>query len=387
MLNRNAVEERFAAYYHADSEVIACAPGRVNLLGEHTDYNDGFVLPVAIDRSTCVAARARTDRIVHCYTAQFDQADSFPLDAIERSATLPWSNYVRGVINGVQALYPHRLLRGADLLIDSDIPLGSGLSSSAALEIAIGAAFQALNHLRITGTTLALLAQQAEHIFAGVQCGIMDQFIVALGQADHALLIDCRDRHYKPVPLPSQVSIVVSDSGVERTLSASAYNQRRAECAAAMRSLQAHRPAITALRDVTVADLDQYGATLPPLIRARARHVVHENARTLAGAAALQAGDLVTFGTLMRASHISLRDDYQVSSDALDTLVAAAWSVPGCYGSRLTGAGFGGCTVSLVQTAAVEPFVTAVTQAYQSHTGRTPAMYVCRAAAGVQIIV
>ncbi len=387
MLNSNVVRERFAAYYHASSEVIACAPGRVNLLGEHTDYNDGFVLPIAIDRSTCVAARARADRIVHCYTVQFDQADSFSLDAIERSATLPWSNYVRGVIHGIQTLYPQVPLGGADLLIDSDIPLGSGLSSSAALEIAVGAAFQALNHLRITGTALALLAQQAEHIFAGVQCGMMDQLIVALGQADHALLIDCRDQHYKPVPLPSQASIIVSDSGVERTLAASAYNQRRAECAEAVRYLQAQRPAITALRDVTVADLDQYGTTLPPLIRARARHVVHENARTLAGAAALQADDLATFGALMCASHISLRDDYQVSSDVLDTLVAAAWAVPGCYGSRLTGAGFGGCTVSLVQTAAIERFVTTVTQAYQSRTGRIPAMYVCRAAAGVQIIV
>jgi len=382
MLDPNVIRERFQQQYAVPPELIVAAPGRVNLLGEHTDYNDGFVLPVAIDRTTCVAARPRTDRQIRVRTAQFDQSDSFSLDQIMPNADAPWSNYVRGVAQGL--LDRGLPLRGADLLIDSDIPLGSGLSSSAALEVAVGYALQRLNRQSLPGEELALLAQAAENQFVGVQCGIMDQFIVTLGQAEHALLIDTRDLGYELVPLPSSVRVVVCDSRVERTLAGSAYNQRRAECAEAVQLLQPHLPHINALRDVTPDDLARYADMLPPLVQARARHVVSENARTLTGAAALRTGNLTDFGQCMRDSHTSLRDDYAVSIAELDVLVAAATSVPGCYGSRLTGAGFGGCTVSLVDAGAVEAFRSQVAAAYQEACGRTAAIYVCAVSAGVR---
>jgi galactokinase len=382
MLDPNVIRERFRRHYAVPPELIVAAPGRVNLLGEHTDYNDGFVLPVAIDRATCVAARPRADRQVRVRTAQFDQSDSFSLDQIVPNADAPWSNYVRGVVQGL--LDRGLPLRGVDLLIDSDIPLGSGLSSSAALEVAVGYALQRLNRQSLPGEELALLAQAAENQFVGVQCGIMDQFIVTLGQAEHALLIDTRDLGYELVPLPSSVRVVVCDSRVERTLAGSAYNQRRAECAEAVQLLQPHLPHISALRDVTPDDLARYADMLPPLVQARARHVVSENARTLTGAAALRAGNPADFGQCMRDSHTSLRDDYAVSIEELDVLVAAATSVPGCYGSRLTGAGFGGCTVSLVDAGAVEVFRSQVAAAYQEACGRTAAIYVCAVSAGVR---
>lgn len=385
MRDINVIQEAFIQQYGGPPELIVRTPGRVNLLGEHTDYNDGFVLPVAIDRATCIAARSRPDRQIHSFTTQFNQTDSFALDQIEESVTNRWSNYIRGVAQ--QLLARNLPLHGADLLIDSDIPLGSGLSSSAALEVAVGFTFQQLNQWTLPGEELALLAQGAENQFVGVQCGIMDQFIVALGQADHALLIDTRDLSYQLVPLPATVRVVVCDSRVERSLAASAYNQRRAECAEAVTLLRHHLPHITALRDVTADDLARYGATLPPLVLARARHVVSENDRTLAGAAALRAGNLDTFGALMRASHTSLRDGYAVSIRELDVLVEAALKIPGCYGSRLTGAGFGGCTVSLVDADAVEAFQSQVMRSYQAQCGYTAAIYVCAASAGAQQIV
>lgn len=382
MLDPKVIRERFQQQYAVPPELIVAAPGRVNLLGEHTDYNDGFVLPVAIDRATCVAARPRADHQVRVRTAQFAQSDSFALDQITPNEAAPWSNYVRGVAQGLQDRgLP---LRGADLLIDSDIPLGSGLSSSAALEVAVGYALQLLNQQSLPGEELALLAQAAENQFVGVQCGIMDQFIVTLGQAEQALLIDTRDLGYELVPLPSSVRVVVCDSRVERTLAGSAYNQRRAECAEAVQLLQPHLPHISALRDVTPDDLARYGDELPPLVQARARHVVSENARTLTGAAALRAGNLADFGQCMHDSHTSLRDDYAVSIEELDVLVAAATAVPGCYGSRLTGAGFGGCTVSLVDAVAVAAFQSQVAAAYQATCERTAAIYVCAVSAGVR---
>lgn len=381
MLDPKTVRDAFIARYGAAPRLIVRAPGRVNLIGDHTDYNDGFVLPAAIDRATYVAAQPRADRLIESYAVQFDASDRFALDAIERNDAQPWSNYVRGV---TKAMLARDLpIGGANLLINGDVPLGGGLSSSAALEIAVGYALQLLNAINLLGEELALLAQGAENNFVGVQCGIMDQFISALGQADHALLIDCRDLSYRPVPLPADVRIVVCDSGVQRSLAASAYNQRRAECDEAVRHLKQHLPRISALRDVTPADLEQYGATLPPVPLARARHVVSENERALAGAAALEQGDTATFGQLMNRSHASLRDDYAVSVRELDVLVAAAQAAPGCSGSRLTGAGFGGCTVSLVAQTAVDDFQALVADAYRRETGGAAIFYVCRASNGV----
>jgi galactokinase len=380
MLDTGELRERFQQHYGIHPHVIVRAPGRVNLIGEHTDYNDGFVFPVAIDRATCVAARPRTDRMVRVMAADLHDEDLFSIDQIERS-NRAWRNYIRGVVLALRTA--GHTLSGADLLIASDVPRGAGLSSSAALEVAVGYTFQVLNRLNILGEELALLAQGAENTFVGVQCGIMDQLIAVFGRADHALLIDCRDLTYRAVPLPPSVAVVVCDSHIARTLAASAYNQRRQECDAAVRALQQWYPGIRALRDVSEDQLAAHQHELPEPLRARARHVVSENRRALQGAAALESGDIATFGRLMNESHASLRDDYQVSLPDIDYLVTTAQSMEGCYGSRLTGAGFGGCTVSLVERSSVEAFRHDLAQAYHRATGRTATIYVCRASDGV----
>jgi galactokinase len=331
------------------------APGRVNLIGEHTDYNDGFVLPAAIDRFTTVESQPRADRVVHVEATDLGETDAFELDAIEPTTT--WRDYVRGVVQLLE------LEHGADLKIESTVPRGAGLSSSAALEVAVGRALSSM-----APTELALLAQRAENEFVGVQCGIMDQFTVALARAEHALLLDCRDLSYRHIPIPAGVAIVVCDSHVERRLAASGYNERRAACEEAARLL-----GVVALRDAAPEQLD----ALPDELRKRARHVVTENARTLAAADALAAADLDTVGALMLESHVSLRDDYEVVPPELDELAAVVRRVEGCYGSRLTGGGFGGCTVALVAAAAVDDARTAA-----ERWGAT--VYVCRATNGVE---
>jgi galactokinase len=328
--------------------VLSRAPGRVNLIGEHTDYNEGFVLPCAIDRFTDVTAAPRRDRTMRVESD--GEHDTFQLDAIRRTRT--WRDYVRGVVELLQ------LEHGASLRISSTVPRGAGLSSSAALEVAVARALSDL-----PGEELALLAQQAENEFVGVPCGIMDQFAVTLARAGHALLLDCRDLSYRHIPIPDGVAIVVCDSHVKRRLAESAYTERRAACEAAAAQL-----GLSSLRDATLEQVEG----LP-----RARHVVSENERTLRGAAALESGDCATFGELMNASHASLRDDYEVVPPALDELAAATRAVDGCYGSRITGAGFGGCTVSLVTDAAVAR----VREAAEA-LGAT--VHVCKASAGVR---
>jgi galactokinase len=381
VIDITSLHAEFEQRYGARPRLTVRAPGRVNLIGEHTDYNDGFVFPIALDRATYVAARDRADGMVRVYTRQFDATDEFSIDdafAIARNDAQPWSNYVRGVAKGL--LVAGHTLRGADMVIDSDVPLGAGLSSSAALEVAVGYGFQVLNGLNILGEELALLAQGAENKFVGMQCGIMDQLISALGEADHALLIDCRDLSVQPVPLPSNARVVVCESGVHHELSNSGYNERRAQCEEAVRLLKAELPKIRALRDVSLDDLARYGALLPPVVLQRARHVVSENGRVLTGAAALRAGDLVRFGQLMR-------DDYQISVPEIDLLVELAQQTAGCYGSRLTGGGFGGSTVSLVAADAVERFADEVSRAYQQQTGIASRVFVCRASDGVRRVV
>jgi galactokinase len=382
MLNVSAVRDAFAKRFGTHPRLIVRAPGRVNLIGEHTDYNEGFVLPVAIDRATIVAARNRDDKSVVVVADTISREDTFSLDEIEYSQQQRWSNYVRGVAKALLAREP--ALSGANLLVAGDVPMGSGLSSSASLEVAVGYAFQLLNGLNLLGEELALLAQGAENTFVGVRCGIMDQFISALGQADHALLIDCRDLSYRAVPLPPDVNVVVCGSGVHHQLSASnGYNERRAQCEEAVRLLKRHMPKITALRDVTNEDLDRFGGDLPEVVLRRARHVVSENGRVLESVAALDAGDVGRFGELMAESHRSMRDDYEVSVPEIDRLVELAAAQPGCYGARLTGGGFGGSTVNLVAPSAVEAFEREVGHAYHEATGITPQIYVCRASDGV----
>jgi galactokinase len=328
------------------ARTLGRAPGRVNLIGEHTDYNDGFVLPCAIDRFTVVEAEPRNDRTMH--VESLGESDDFALDSVERTGT--WRDYVRGVVERLQ------LEGGATLRIESDVPRGAGLSSSASLEVAVARALSELG-----GEELALLCRRAENEFVGVQSGIMDQFAVTLCRAGHALLLDCRDLSYRHIPIPDAAAIVVCDSHVRRKLTDSGYNQRRADCEAAAAEL-----GLASLRDAT---LDQvYG--MP-----RARHVVSENERTLRAAAALESGDCETFGELMNASHASMRDDFEIVPPELDALAAATRAVHGCYGSRLTGGGFGGCTVSFVDDGAVDA-VSAAARAL----GAT--VYLCRPSDG-----
>lgn len=375
------LRDAFTARYGVTPRLIVRAPGRVNLIGEHTDYNEGFVLPIAIDRATFVAARARPDHTVRVYSANFDQEDSFSLERIERSAERPWSNYVRGVVKGLLAR--DLPLVGADLLLESDVPLGSGLSSSASLEVAVGYALQLLNNINLLGEELALLAQGAENSFVGMQCGIMDQFMSALGRAGHALLLDCRDLSYTTIPIPPDVRVVVCDSNVRHSLVGSEYNERRAACHEAVALLRQRLPRIAALRDVTPEQLEANADLLPPAVLPRARHVVNEIKRTLLAAEALERGDLTGFGALMHASHVSLRDDYEVSVPEIDTLVELAMALPGCYGSRITGGGFGGSTVSLVRTGAVDAFVAALGAQYRERVGREATLLVCTPSEGV----
>ncbi|WP_028459964.1 galactokinase [Chloroflexus sp. Y-396-1] len=374
----------FEEYFGQPPTRIARAPGRVNLIGEHTDYNDGFVLPMALDRATYVAARPRPDRVVRVFSTKFREEDQFDLDQVVRDERRQWVNYIRGVVKGLQAR--DLPLQGADLMIDSDLPSGSGLSSSAALEVAVGYTFQLLNNINLLGEELALVAQGAEHTFVGVKCGIMDQLVAALGEAGHALLIDCRDLSYRPIPIPAQACVVVCDSGVRHRLAGSEYNQRRAGCEEAVRLLRPALGKIQALRDVRSTDLAMYGNLLPPDLLRLARHVVSENERTLTAADALAAGDLTKMGQLMVASHISLRDDYRVSIAELDTLVELALAAPGCFGSRMTGGGFGGSTVSLVAADAVDAFVTAMIDGYAIRTGRKLQPLICTAGSGVSCV-
>ncbi len=353
------------------------APGRVNLIGEHTDYNDGFVLPAAIDRHVVLGVTARADRTVRLVALDFDEAVTFSLDDLVYSDKNRWSNYPRGVAWALQGA-GHRL-RGMDAVLTSDVPVASGLSSSAAIEVATAYAFQRLCDLALDGVQRALLCQKAENQFVGMNCGIMDQYIVSLGQRSHALLIDCRSLGYEAVPIPAGCSLVICNTKKKRGLVDSEYNTRRQECERGARAL-----GVKALRDISVAEFAARAGSLDALTAKRCRHVVGENQRTLDAVAALRAGDLPRLGGLMNASHVSLRDDYQVSCHELDVLVAAAWRQPGVIGARMTGGGFGGCTVNLVERDAAAAFARNVAAEYAQATGITPEVYVCQAEDGVR---
>ena len=380
MMEREAVGRAFLERYGRAARIFR-APGRVNLIGEHTDYNGGFVLPMAIERETVVAAAVRADRTVRAFSVGLKEELNFDLDRPNPPRRGVWLDYVEGV---ARALESRGLkLSGADLLIDSDVPAGAGLSSSAALEISVGLALVRVSGQEVDGVTLALAGQQAEHTYVGAQVGIMDQFISALGRAGHALLIDCRSLETEAVPLDTtEAAFVVADTRVKHELSSSEYNVRRAECARGVELLRARLPDITQLRDVSVEDFQTHSDLLPDPILRRVRHVVTEDARTLAAARALRAGDLAGMGRLMYESHYSLRDDYEVSSPELDLLVEIARGLPGVLGARMTGGGFGGSTVTLVRREALERFGRALSEAYERETGKPPAVLVSEAGAG-----
>jgi galactokinase len=369
----------FAELY-AGAAKIYRAPGRVNLIGEHTDYNDGFVMPVALDLYTYVAVSSRPDRRLRVYSENLGEQFDLELDVIHPGRTGQWSDYIRGVA-GVLESSGYRL-HGADLAILSEVPLGSGLSSSAALEVSIACALLGSSGIDVDRTTLARLCQKAEHLYPETRCGIMDQFISCHGRAGHALMLDCRSLDFQLLPIPCHVRLMVCNTMVRHEHASGGYNTRRRECEEGLRALSEVLPGIQAVRDVTLDELEQHRDRLSPVIYKRVRHVVTENDRVKSAAKALETGDLALFGQLMAESHRSLRDDYEVSIPELDLMVELASSQPGVYGARMTGGGFGGCTTNLVDAAHVEEVRQELERKYTAETGLKPAILICQASDG-----
>ncbi|NOX61757.1 MAG: galactokinase [Chloroflexi bacterium] len=379
---RVEAERAFAHRYGREPDAVVRAPGRVNLIGEHTDYNDGFVLPMSIDRGVCIALRYRADGLVRVHSLDFDETAQFSLHDFERGQG--WIEYIKGVVWALQSVGCK--LTGWEGALAGNVPVGSGLSSSAALELAAARAFALVSDAAWAPMEAARLCQRAENEWVGVQCGIMDQLVSALGREKHALLIDCRTLDIDPIPMPDSVRIVVLDSAAPRTLAGSAYNERRSQCESAMRKLQAAYPHIQALRDVSPAMLVAEAKRLDEVERKRARHVINENVRVLSAARALREGDMTRLGELMVESHESLRTDYEVSSPALDALVELALQTPGVLGARLTGAGFGGCVIALARTSYAEDAAQSIIAQYRQRTGLPGSAFVTRAAPGAEVV-
>jgi len=374
------VSAAFAEQFGLVPDLVARAPGRVNLIGEHTDYNDGFVLPCAIGPSTMVAASRRDDNAMHIVAVDFGNAvDEFDLTgAVERNAEQPWADYVRGMITALQN--DGHVLTGANIAIAGNLPKGAGLSSSASLEVAVGKAMLALANIEIDHTRLAQIAQIAECDFVGTKCGIMDQLISAQGKPGHALLIDCRSLELMDAPVPDDVAIMIVHSGVTRGLVDGHYNERRRQCEAAADTM-----GVAALRD---ANLDMLAAAgLDAVTTARARHVITENQRTLDAAAALAKNDLTALGVLMAQSHASMRDDFEITVPAIDELVEMLQNAIGPVGgARMTGGGFGGACVAVMPAARVDSVRDAISAGYKTPEGASPLIMVERPGPGVAIL-
>lgn len=384
------IERRFNERFRQAPAHIARAPGRVNLLGEHVDYNDGFVMPAAIDRATYIAFSPAPDGVSRLIADDFQEEIALSPESVQArtqangNALPEWGFYPAGVM--------HTLLEEGHAappmlaVFASDVPRGSGLSSSASVETAFLTAWQYLAGGSMPLMARALLCQRAENQYVGVRCGIMDQFASVCGEENRLLLLDCRSLAWQRIALPEEVAIVIGDTSVRRRLTGGEYNLRHSECEQAMEYLRAYLPGIHSLRDVSSRDLDRLAAGIPPVIERRARHVVKEIERTGQARVAIEAGDSVSFGRLMNDSHASLRDLYEVSSFELDSMVAIAQTLPGCLGARLTGAGFGGCTVNLVESARAEEFAAALMERYQAATGLTPEIYLTRPAKGANLV-
>ena len=359
---------------------IFCAPGRVNLLGEHTDYNDGFVMPCAIGFSTRVAISSRQDRKLVIRSEEFSEQFEFDLDNLPVRGKGVWSDYVLGVAVMLRQIgHP---TPGASLLVRGEVPIGAGLSSSAAIEVASALALMSLNGAALPLPEVAKLCQRAENVFIGARVGIMDQFVSCLGKAGHALLLDCRSLEFKLIPIPENVRLVICNTMVKHDHANGAYNRRREECDEGVKLLSRWYPKIRALRDVSVEQLVQHKAEIPETIYKRCLHVVSENQRVLEGAQYLTDGDVERFGALMRQSHCSLRDLYEVSCRELDVMAEIAQSLNGYCGGRMTGGGFGGCTVNIVRASDAESFAEQISERYQVEIGIKPDVYVCSAANG-----
>jgi galactokinase len=390
----HALGQRFIQLF-GESPRIYQAPGRVNLIGEHTDYNDGFVMPAAIGLYTRASVAPRPDRKLVIYSENYSEQVEFDLDYLPTTRSGHWSDYVIGVVT--MLVRSGEKLGGANLLVGGNVPQGAGLSSSASIEVAVGYALldladQATDQTKVgrtkpDRTKLALHCQQAENEFVGARCGIMDQFVASHGERGKALLLDCRSLQYRQLPLPDDVALAMCNTMVKHSIAKGEYNQRRAECEAGARGLAKYLPNAQALRDVAPEDLEAYGHELPDVVWRRCRHVISENARVLRAAAALELGDLKAFGNLMLESHRSLRDDFEVSCPELDLMVELAEQAEGVYGTRMTGGGFGGCTIALVEAGCVEGFKRRVQEGYERSTGCKPEIYVCSAADGVGQIV
>ena len=369
------IRSQFAATFGDDNDLqVIMAPGRVNLIGEYTDFNDGFVFPMTVDRGVYVGIRARKDQRVRVASSRFGELIDYRLDDFEKPEPGHWSCYVLGVVEELRLL--GLVSHGFDAVIDGNLNLGAGLSSSAALETAMALALESVFGFEMSRIDIATLCQRVEHRYANVMCGIMDQFASGLGRSNHALLLDCRTLSHVNIPTNlDKYRIVIISSEVKRELTSSAYNERRGQCEEGVASLRQFDPSIASLRDVTPDLFDAYGDQLSKIVFQRCRHVITENARVLDASAALAADELAQFGRLMTASHKSLRDDFEVSCDELDCLVDIAYGTEGVLGSRMTGAGFGGCTVTLIHMDAIET-LRANLLPYTDRFGLNPEMFV-----------
>ena len=367
----------FVQEFQRTADIVCYAPGRVNLMGEHTDYNDGFVLPAAINYGTTIAASAREDYLVKVYAHDCDQqTNEFSLHDLVFDQQMMWSNYVRGTVQALMKKYPN--IKGADIVVTGNVPQGAGLSSSASFEIAILKAFTELYQLDLDGINAALLGQQAENNFVGCNCGIMDQLISAMGQKGHAMLLDCKDLSFEDAPIPEDLILFIVNSNVKRGLVESEYNLRRQQCESVAKYF-----GVSALREVTMDQLNAAEAEVAPELFKRARHVVSENARALTTLTALKTNDIATISIAMKESHISLRDDFEISTKEIDGLVEIIDSVLGSAGGvRMTGGGFGGCVIALVPKNLKTKVSDVINSKYESTFGISPSIYYCSPSQG-----
>ena len=379
MHDPEALRSLHVSRFKAEPEIFA-APGRVNLIGEHTDYAEGFVMPAAIDFATLAAISPRTDGRIAIYSENYREERTFDAGALPKEASRHWSDYPMGVI-AILAGEGHRMT-GFSLSLFGDVPLGSGLSSSAAIEVATAFAVSSLLNVHYPGQQLARLCQRAENEFVGANCGIMDQFISANGEENHALLLDCRDLSFRLAPIPANVALVIANTMVKHSVAGGEYTTRRAEVEEAASVIARHRPEVRFLRDATVDDLKKWGGEMSSNALKRARHVITENTRTVAAAEALIRHDLKELGRLMADAHESYSKDFEASCEEADTMVMLANKLPGLIGARLTGGGFGGCTINLVEQKEARKFAQALDASYADATGITPQIHICHASSG-----
>ncbi|HSU99684.1 MAG TPA: galactokinase [Roseiarcus sp.] len=372
------------AFRFGRAPTVSRAPGRVNLIGEHTDYNDGFVMPAALEFATLTATSPRPDRRLRVHSMIMDETREFDLGAPPRGPSGDWSDYVVGVALMLEA--SGLTLTGADLIVWSDVPIGAGLSSSAALEVSVAHALITQSDLPFDPIRIAKICQRAENDFVGMRCGVMDQYIACCGSAGHALLIDCRSLASRHVAIAPNLRLLIADSGVRHQHAGGEYNLRREACEEGVRLLSRHLGPIQALRDVTVKELEAKRRKLPELVYRRCRHIVTENARVLEAERALEAGDFAACGRAMNASHVSMQEDFEITCPEVDMLAGLAQTVEGVYGSRMTGGGFGGCTVSLLEASAVDKASQILTDGYRIATGMDTEIFVCAPSDGAGLV-